>query len=167
MYVTYEDYITLYGEKAVDEVTFNRLLFEAERRVNIATTGIDGIEKLKIAFPEDEYHVQCVKHLVCNLINIISRIEEAEENVRNATGYITREDGAVVNKVISSVSSGSESISYATQNANATLLDKALADVELQERMFRDEITKYLSGVRDSNGVNLLYMGEYPCITRP
>lgn len=165
MYVDYEYYKSLYGDKAVEEADFNRLLWDACRKVDVETTGIDGVRKLKIAFPTDEYHSEAVKRCICKLIEIATKIEEAEETVRNANGYITREDGTIVNKQVASLSAGNESVSYVTSggsSSGATLVDKALADKELQEEWYRDTITKYLSGVYDANGVNLLFMGKYP-----
>ena len=62
--------------------------------------------------------------------------------------------------MISSVSAGNESISYSV--GNATMIDKALSDPTVKEKLFRDTIREGLSGVTDANGVNLLYMGVYP-----
>jgi hypothetical protein len=45
---------------------------------------------------------------------------------------------------------------------NATMIDKALSDPAVKEKLFRDTIREGLSGVADANGVNLLYMGVYP-----
>lgn len=165
-YVDYEYYKALYGEKAIPEADFNRLSWEAFRKLDMATTGIGNVRKLAVAFPVNEYDAEAVRRCACRLIEIAASIEQAEENVRNAQGYITREDGTVVNKQVSSVSAGNESISYVTtssSSAGATLIDKVLSDKEAQERLYRDTITEYLSGVADANGVNLLFMGVYPC----
>ena len=78
--------------------------------------------------------------------------------------YITDESGALRGKVVSSVSSGSESISYtAKAESGSTLIDTVLSDKAAQERLYRDTVREYLSLVPDSNGVNLLYAGiPYP-----
>lgn len=163
MYIDYEYYKSMYGEKAMQEADFNRLLFDVSRKVDIETTGIDGVKKLQVAFPEDEYSAETVKRCICKLLEIASNIEKAEEAVRNTKGYITREDGTVTYKVVSSVSAGNESISFASGSTGATLIDKVLADKNAQEQLYKDTIREYLSGVEDANCINLLYMGKYPC----
>lgn len=166
-YVNYEYYSELYGDNAVSESDFNRLLWECEKRVNNLTTGVDGVRKLKIAFPTDEDDAEAVMRCICKLVEIAAKIEAAEAALSEATGYITDEStGTVRGKVITSKSSGSESISYSagstTSGSTATLIDKALADKDIQDRLYRDTITEYLSGVSDANGINLLFAGAYP-----
>ncbi len=162
-YVDYEFYKTLYGEKSVSETDFNRLSWDACKRIDAATTTVDGIKKLKIAFPTDEDDSETVKRCLCELINILYKLEQAEERVNASQGFVRREDGTVSSKLVSSVSAGNESISYSTNNISAaTLIDKALSDKTVQEQLYRDTIAKYLSGVTDKNGINLLYAGRYP-----
>lgn len=162
-YVDYEFYKTLYGAKGVSETDFNRLSWDACKRIDAATTTVDGIKKLKIAFPTDEDDSETVKRCLCELINILYKLEQAEERVNASQGFVQREDGTVSSKLVSSVSAGNESISYSTNNISAaTLIDKALSDKTVQEQLYRDTIAKYLSGVTDKNGINLLYAGRYP-----
>lgn len=164
-YVDYGYYKSLYGDKAIPEADFNRLSWDACRKMDIATTGVDNVKKLKVAFPIDEDDIESVKRCVCKLIEIAMTIEKAEQTARSAQGYITREDGTVINKQVASVSAGNESISYVTSggsSSGATLIDKALADNAVRERLYRDTIAEYLSSIEDANGVNLLFMGQYP-----
>lgn len=162
-YADYEFYKTLYGEKSISETDFNRLSWDACKRIDAATTTVDGIKKLKIAFPTDEDDSEAVKRCLCELINILYKLEQAEERVNTSQGFVQREDGTVSSKLVSSVSAGNESISYSTNNISAaTLIDKALSDKTVQEQLYRDTIAKYLSGVTDKNGINLLYAGRYP-----
>ena len=162
-YADYEFYKTLYGEKSISETDFNRLSWDACKRIDAATKTVDGIKKLKIAFPTDEDDSEAVKRCLCELINILYKLEQAEERVNASQGFVQREDGTVSSKLVSSVSAGNESISYSTNNISAaTLIDKALSDKTVQEQLYRDTIAKYLSGVTDKNGINLLYAGRYP-----
>ncbi len=162
-YVDYEFYKSIYGKKAIPEADFNRLSWDACRKLDIATTGIDNAKKLKVAFPVDEDDAETVRRCVCKLIEIATAIEHAEETARSAQGYITREDGSLQGKVVSSVSAGNEAISYSVSgSSNATLFDKALSDKAVREQLYRNTITEYLSGIADANGVNLLFMGRYP-----
>lgn len=165
MYVDYEYYKSLYGEKAISEADFNRLSWDACRRLDIATTGVDNVRKLKIAFPTDEEDAETVRRCACELVRVSYEIEQAQERLKSAQGYITREDGTVISKQIASRTAGNESISYVTSgssSAGATMIDKALSDSTVQKQLYRDTITEYLSGIEDANGVNLLFMGRYP-----
>lgn len=164
-YVDYDFYKNLYGEKAISDSDFNRLLWECEKRVDNLTTGVDGVRKLKIAFPINEDDSEAVKRCICKLIEISAQIEKSVETLTEASGYTTDEaTGAIRGKVISSKSSGSESISYTSSvsGSTSTLIDKALSDKNVQDRLYNDTIIEYLSGVPDANGVNLLFAGPYP-----
>ena len=158
-YVTYDYYKSIYGEDSMPETDFNRLSWEACRKVDTLT-----LNKLKFAFPTNEDDAEAVRRCVCKLIEIAGQIEAANKRVTEGQGYITDESGALRGKVVSSVSSGSESISYtAKAEGGSTLIDAVLSDKAAQERLYRDTVREYLSLVPDSNGVNLLYAGiPYP-----
>lgn len=160
MYITIDEYSAIYD--AMDGKVFDRLAFDACRMVDIHTTGIDNVKKLKIAFPTDEDDAQSVKRCICKLVYTMSQIEDTEKAANQGKGYTETENG-IRGKVITSVSAGNESISYsAGGGSSVTLIDKALADKSVQDKLFSDTIREYLSGVTDANGVNLLYMGRYP-----
>lgn len=163
-YIDYEYYKNLFGEKAIPEPDFNRLVWDSCKKIDNATTGVDGVKKLKVAFPTEEDDIEAVKRCVCELLSISYKIEQAEARVEESQGYITLEDGTVMNKQVASRSAGNESISYVTSTSSntATLIDKCLADKEAQKQLYSDTIRDYLSGVTDANEVNLLYMGMYP-----
>lgn len=141
------------------ETDFNRLSWEAYRRIDVLT-----LNKLKFAFPTNEDDIEAVRRCVCKMIEIARQIEAANKRVTEGQGYITDESGALRGKVVSSVSSGSESISYtAKAEGGSTLIDAVLSDKAAQERLYSDTVREYLSLVPDSNGVNLLYAGiPYP-----
>lgn len=145
MYVDYEFYKTLYGT-TVDETVFNRLIWNAEKHVKNAVTGVDGRCKLDFAFPDVEYDAEAVKRCECALVDIMAKIEKAE----------TEAEG---NKTVKSVSAGNESISYDTGSG---LIGKVLSDKSAQSRLYADTINEYLRGTKDKNGVNLLFGGAYP-----
>lgn len=164
-YVDYEYYKSLYGDKAISGADFNRLSWDACRKLDIATTGVDNVKKLKFAFPTNEDDAEAVKRCICKLIEIAVQIEESAKALAEASGYITDEaTGAIRGKVVASKSSGSESISYVSSASGntSTLIDKALSDKDVQDKLYNDTITDYLSGVPDANGVNLLFVGPYP-----
>lgn len=145
MYVDYAFYKTLYGN-TVDETVFDRLIWNAEKLVKNAVTGVDGRCKLDFAFPDVAYDAEAVKRCECALVNIMAKIEKAE----------TEAEG---NKTVKSVSAGNESISYDTGSG---LIGKVLSNKSAQARLYADTINEYLRGTKDKNGVNLLFGGAYP-----
>lgn len=145
MYVDYEFYKTLYGA-TVDETVFNRLIWNAEKLVKNAATGVDGKCKLNFAFPDVAYDAESVKRCECALVDIMAKIDKAE----------TEAEG---NKTIKSRTAGNESISYDTGGG---LIGKVLSDKSAQSRLYADTINEYLRGTKDKNGVNLLFGGAYP-----
>ena len=145
MYVDYDFYKTLYGT-TVDEKVFNRLIWNAEKLVKNAVTGVDGRCKLDFAFPDVAYDAEAVKRCECALVDIMSKIDKAE----------TEAEG---NKTVKSVSAGNESISYDTGSG---LIRNVLSDKSAQARLYVDTINEYLRGTKDKNGVNLLFGGIYP-----
>lgn len=156
-YIDYAFYVSLYGED-VKEADFNRYAFEASRILDINTSGIDNVKKLAVAFPTKEDDIAAVKHCACQLIRILKDMEEFE----NAYKFSKNENGASVSSVVSSISSGSESISYATNMGATSAIAAAVSDYSKRRRLFEDTVINYLSGVEDANGVNLLYGGIYP-----
>lgn len=159
-YVDYEYYKSIYGKDAISESDFMRLSWEACRRIDVLT-----VNKLKFAFPTNEEDAETVRRCVCKLIEIAAQIEAAGKRVAEAQGYEQDEGtGALRGKVVSSVSSGSESISYtAKAESGSTLIDTVMADKAAQDRLYLDTVREYLAFVPDANGVNLLYTGlPYP-----
>lgn len=159
MYITYEEYAAIYD--AMPEKDFNRLSFEACRHIDRLTAGVDGVKKLKVAFPVDEDSSEAVKHCTAHIVNLLHQIQEAEQSASLGRGFIKTENG-LQGKVVSSVTAGNESISYAVGNSAKTSIDKAISDRNERIKLLRETVREYLSGVTDANGVNLLYMGVYP-----
>lgn len=159
MYITYSEYTALYD--TIEEKVFNRLAFDACRYMDRLTTGLDGVKKLKAAFPEDEDSAAAVRHCAAHVVNILYQIQEAEKSASLGRGYTETANG-LQGKVISSVSAGGESVTYATKTGSGTAIDSAAADPAFRTRMILDIIREELSGYTDANGVNLLYMGVYP-----
>lgn len=161
-YVDYEYYKSLYGEENISEIDFNRVLWSAEREVDKATTGIDGVKKLKVAFPVDEDDAEVVKRCVVELVNFLYKLEEAEKNANSLYQLTERHDGTLQGKVISSVSAGNESISFAVGKSSDTALGNAVKGFQSREETIYQLIRSCLSGVSDAKGVNLLFAGRYP-----
>jgi hypothetical protein len=157
-YIRKDYYEGFYGE--LPEKDFDRLSWDACRMLDLYTTGIDGVKKLKAYFPTDDDDATAVKRCACKLVNTIHQIEVAEAASNSAQGYESTDQG-LRGKVITSVSAGNESITYSAKGFE-TVIQKAVGDEYFKKALMRDMIREYLSGVNDANGVNLLYMGRYP-----
>lgn len=161
-YIDYEYYKSLYGEENISEIDFNRILWSAEREIDKATAGIDGVKKLQVAFPTNDYDAEAVKRCVVDLVNFLYKLEEAEKNANSLYQLTERHDGTMQGKVISSVSAGNESISFAVGKSSDTALGNAVKGFQNREETIYQLIRSCLSGVSDANGVNLLFAGRYP-----
>lgn len=159
MYIQHEEYTVLYDP--IDQKLFNRLSYDACRYLDRLTTGIDGVRKLKVAFPVDEDSADSVKHCAAKIVNILLQIQEAEKSASMGRGYIQTENG-LQGKVVSSVSAGNESVSFSSGGNQKIAIDAAVSDLSARNNLIFSTIREYLSGMTDANGVNLLYMGVYP-----
>ena len=160
MYITLEEYKELY--EPIEEHVFNLLLFDACRVMDIHTTGIDNVKKLKLYYPTDEDSDKAIKYCASKLINLLHQIREAEMSMMLGSGFENTEHG-VRGKVITSVTAGNESISYSTGAGSAsTAAESAARDRTVRNKLLADIVWDCLSGITDANGVNLLYMGKYP-----
>lgn len=157
MYADYSYYSTEYGGKmsADDYKRFGR---RAERRID----GITG-NKLQFAFPTNERDVGAVKDCVCELADFLYQIDSYNAAAMESMGTVAQADGTVKGKVITSVSSGSESIGYSAAGSASTATMEAAKDKKAADTMIYGMVRDNLCGVPDSNGVNLLYAGiPYP-----
>lgn len=157
MYADYDYYSTEYGGKmsADDYKRFSR---RAERRID----GITG-NKLQFAFPNNERDIEAVKDCVCELADFLWQIETYNQSAMESMGTVAQADGTVKGKIITSISSGSESIGYSAAGSASTAISDAAKDKKVADTMVYGIVRDGLGGVPDSNGVNLLYAGiPYP-----
>lgn len=156
MYADYEYYSTEYGGKmsADDYKQFGR---RAERRIDSITSG-----KLQFAFPTNEQDADAVKDCVCELADFLYQIDSYNTAAMESIGTVTQADGTVRGKVVTSISSGSESIGYSAAGSVSTATMEAAKDKKAADVMVHSIVCDNLGGVPDANGVNLLYAGAYP-----
>lgn len=161
-YADYNYFNDLYFDMWITEAEFNRLSWEASNFLDKATTGVDNVHKLREYFPTDAEAAESVKHCFCAIVKLMLDISRAECDARMAGGFITAPDGTIMPRMASSISSGSESRTFSANIAAANPYFAVVGNADAQNAMYRAQVKKYLSGVSDANGVNLLYMGEYP-----
>lgn len=161
MYITFEDYYNLTNTDLTDERLFNSLCFDACRVMDIHTTGIDNVKKLKKFFPTDEDNAEAVKRCAVKLVDTLYEIHQAEIAAAMSRNYIQTDQG-LLRQIISRVEAGNEAITYSeTKNGN-TMIDAAASDRTEKKKLIAGIVWDYLRGIEDDNGVNLLYMGMYP-----
>lgn len=156
MYADYDYYTTEYGGKMSAE-DFNRFGRKAERRLDSITGN-----KLQFAFPVEERDIQAVKDCFCELTEFLQQVDLCQSAAMESVGVVSQADGTVKGKVVSSISSGSESISYSTGGSASTSVMEAAKDRKVLDATIYSIVQSGLYAVPDANGVNLLYAGAYP-----
>ena len=117
------------------------------------------MDRLVDGLPENERAETKVQKAVCAVADEMYKIDQSKKASMDAIGTIQREDGTVVNKTVSSVSSGNESISYANGNSQSNRYTVAATNVQEEKRILLETAVSYLFNVTDDNGVYLLYRG--------
>ena len=111
---------------------------------------------------------EVLKSVVVLVLILITRYaipylkQKAENSLNAMSQYTERTDGSLQGKVVSSVSAGNESISYAVGKSADTAISNAIKDLQSKDMAVYQFITSRSSGVSDANGVNLLFGGRYP-----
>lgn len=138
MYLTYDDYIQMGGEK-LEETAFESLEFEARSQIDWWTFG--RLQKME-TLPE------AVKRCMFKLIELIDK----QQKVLMVDAV--DEDGNVVAGLMASQSNDGVSSTY-----NVITGNMAVRTIQSQ---LNSTIRMYLQGVRDSLGRKVLYRGIYP-----
>lgn len=162
-YADYEFYTTSYFGSVVPEADFPRLAERASDFVDTMT-----FDRLVDGLPENEHAQKRIKKAVCSLAELMYQIELAEKNATNAavSGISTAiGSGGSATGVVISVSSGSESISYATpQQIGAgakewSAVYAAAGDVQKTNDLLYKTALPLLMGVRTDDGIPILNAG--------
>lgn len=155
-YTDYQFYTEKYYGDTVPEDDFPKYAERASDRIDSIT-----FDRLVNGFPEEERAVTKVKKAVCAVADALYQIDQIKKASMESVGTVTREDGTVVSKAVSSISSGSESISFATGSSGNTesIYGQAAIDKKVESVLLYQVATEYLSGVTDKKGICLLYAG--------
>lgn len=159
-YADYKFYTESFGN-VVPETDFPRLAERASDFVDTMTFGrlVDGL-------PTNERSQKRIKKAVCSLTELMYQIELAEKNATNAAVSGTSTaigSGGSTTGVITSVSSGSESISYATPQQKASgakewsAVYAAAGDAQKTNDLLLKTALPLLMGVRTDDGIPVLY----------
>ena len=161
-YAGYEFYTTkFYGSAIPDSQSFDKQAERASDFLDIIT-----FERLVDGLPDNERAQTKIKKAVCALADKLYGLELAEKQALSAAaGSITSGTGGATTGVITSKSSGSESISYASPSeiANGAKAWSAVYSVSGNEqetnRLLYDTAKVYLMGVKNNEGTPLLFAG--------
>lgn len=161
-YADYEFYTTSYFGSVVPETDFPRLAERASDFVDAMT-----FDRLVDGLPENERSQKRIKKAVCSLAELMYQIELAEKNaISQAPADATDTNvGDKSTGIVTSVSSGSESISYATPQQKASgakewsAVYAAAGDVQKTNDLLLKTALPLLMGVRTDDGIPILYAG--------
>ena len=162
-YTDYEFYTTSYFGSVVPEADFPRLAERASDFVDLMTS-----DRLANGLQTNERSQKRIKKAVCSLAEKMYQIELAERNATNAAVSGTSTaigSGGSTTGIVTSVSSGSESISYATPQQKASgakewsAVYAAAGDVQKTNDLLYETALPLLMGVRTDDGIPVLYAG--------
>lgn len=162
-YADYKFYTESF-DNVVPETDFPRLAERASDFVDTMT-----FDRLVDGLPTNERSQKRIKKAVCSLAELMYQIELAEKNATNAavSGASTAiGSGGSTTGIVTSVSSGSESISYATpQQIGASAKEwsavyAAAGDAQKTNDLLLKTALPLLMGVRTDDGIPVLYAGE-------
>lgn len=161
-YADYEFYKTSYFGSVVPETDFPRMAERASDFVDTMT-----FDRLVDGLPTNERSQKRIKKAVCSLAELMYQIELAKKNAINqASANVTDINvGNISTGIVTSVSSGSESISYATpQQIGAgakewSAVYAAAGDVQKTNDLLLKTALPLLMGVRTDDGISVLYAG--------
>ena len=160
-YADYKFYTESFGN-VVPETDFPRLAEKASDFIDAMT-----FDRLVDGLPTNERSQKRIKKTVCSLAELMYQIELAEKNAINqASANVTDINvGNISTGIVTSVSSGSESISYATpQQIGASAKEwsavyAAAGDVQKTNDLLLKAALPLLMGVRTDDGIPVLYEG--------
>lgn len=161
-YTDFEFYATIYHGNVVPEADFPRIADRASDFLDVIT-----FDRLVDGLPSDERAATKVQKAVCAVAEKLYELELAEKQANAAAqaGGSSGASGGATPGIISSRSAGSESVSYASLSDTASgaknwsAVYQAAGDETLTNNLLYSAARLYLTGVRDDNGVNLLYAG--------
>lgn len=161
-YVDYEFYQKSFFGNVVPESDFMRMSERASDFINSLT-----FDRLADGLPSDDRQQKRIKKAVCSLAELMYQIELAEKNAINQASASATDTnaGGKSTGIVTSVSSGSESISYATpQQIGASAKEwsavyAAAGDVKKTNNLLYKTALPLLMGVRTDEGIPILYAG--------
>lgn len=130
-----------------DDAAIGKWLDRASDELDIITH-----HRLECGMPRRSSDELKVKKAVCAVAEALYQIDQ-QLKAASASEYQGQ-----LRSAVASISSGRESISFA-QGSGASVYAKAAADGNEKAKLLSETAARYLAGVPDVHGVNLLYAG--------
>ena len=155
-YTDYAFYKNEYYGNVVSETDFPKYADRASDRVDEIT-----FDRLADGLPSDSRANKKVQKAVCSVAETLYQIDSIKNTLLSNLGTVETEDGKVTGKTVSSVTAGSESITYSTgmSDASKTVYAQAAMDKKVENILLQQSAGQYLYGVKDDKGEYLLYAG--------
>lgn len=155
-YTDYAFYKNEYHGDVVPETDFPRYADRASDRIDAIT-----FDRLADGLPSDVRANKKVQKAVCSVAETLYQIGSIKSTLLSNLGTVETEDGKVTGKTVSSVTAGSESITYSTgmSDASKTVYAQAAMDKKVENILVQQSAGQYLYGVKDDKGEYLLYAG--------
>lgn len=159
-YTTFTFYEQTYHGNVVPAQDFDRIADRASDFLDVIT-----FDRLADGLPSDERAATKVQKAVCAVCDKLYQLELAENQALSAVGGTSSGGGGITSGVITSRSSGSESISYASLSEIAngakawSAVYQASGDAQATHKLLYDTAKVYLTGERNDEGIPLLYVG--------
>lgn len=155
-YTDYTFYKNEYHGDVVPETDFPKYADRASDRVDEIT-----FDCLADGLPNDSRANKKVQKAVCSVAEALYQIDSIKNTLLSNLGTVETEDGKITGKTVSSVTAGSESITYSTgmSDASKTIYAQAAMDKKVENILIQQIAGRYLYGVADDKGECLLYAG--------
>lgn len=117
--------------------------------------------RLRKGLPEDEYNQDRIRSAACETADLLYSYNMADNLAMQALKEMNSKDTS--EKGIKSISDGTESVTYNTGSdlaAQAKAMFPELASTKTERsKVIMQTIRRYLAGIPDAEGTNLLYAG--------
>lgn len=161
-YADYDFYTKKYYGDAIPEADFLKFSERASDWLDVAT-----FNRISDGLPTDEKAAVKVKKATCAAAELLHLFDLAGKQAAKAAqaGSALTDGTTVTAGLVSSVSSGSESITYMSgQQLGASAKEwnaaiSAAGNPDLENKLLMDTVKRYLSGVCTDDGIPLLYAG--------
>lgn len=154
-YIDFAFYSDRFFGTTIPENAFEKYAERAGDRIDLLT-----FDRLENGLPENQRSQEKIKKAVCVVAEALFLVDKIKDSNMESVGSLKREDGTITGKVVSSISAGSESISYSSPgNEKNDIYHQAASDIAMENRLIYQLAVSYLHGVTTDEGVGLLYAG--------
>ena len=155
-YADEEYYTTMWKTGTIPEEKLKGFLSRASMEVDNMTFG-----RLRKGLPEDEYYQDKIRSAVCETADLLYSYNMADNLAMQALKEMNAKE--ISEKGIKSISDGTESATYNTGSDLASqakaMFPELASTKEERNRAVHQIIRRYLAGIPDIEGTNLLYAG--------